>query len=272
VKRALSIAVPAALMVVIGACSEARRLPLTAALLELAANAGEDVQPAEAALDELVRVVRRVRAKQPQLPVGVLLQQVVFDQLGFTREVTDTSLRFVLLPGVLEQRRGSCVGLGTLYLALGERLGYQLRGVLMPGHFYVRLEDRGAHHNLELLRGGEEMPEAWYRTRFPVPGEHAAEYARELTNDEVVGVVAFDIGNARKQAGKLVAAGDAYERARRRFPALAEAHASAGAVSQLLGELERARAAYRAAQLANPHLPGVERNLALLDEELAQKR
>jgi hypothetical protein len=51
---------------------------------------------------------------------------------------------------------------------------------------------------------------------------------------------------------------------------LAEAHASLGAVEQLLGNLAGAAESYRRARDANPHLPGVERNLALLAAERVQ--
>src|SRR5688572_12816164 len=51
------------------------------------------------------------------------LARAIFEESAFVREVTSTELRHVLLPDVLASRKGSCVGLGTLYLALGERLG-----------------------------------------------------------------------------------------------------------------------------------------------------
>jgi hypothetical protein len=46
-----------------------------------------------------------------------------------------------------------------------------------------------------------------------------------------------------------------------------DAHASAGAVAQLLGALDYSLEACRAAQRVNPELPGVAANLALLAAE-----
>ena len=258
-------------MLVLVGCSPAEAapqgLPLTAALLALA--------PAERAvgateLERIAQLVRRARRAAPQLPARALLRRVVFEQLGFAREVSDASLRFVYLPSVLRLRRGSCVGLGSLYLALGERLGWNMRGVIVPGHFFVRIQERGVSYNLELLRGGAELPDSWYHARYPVPVFAGAAYARPLYAEEVAGVVEYDVGNARMRQGKLLPAQLAYERARRLFPDFAEAHASAGSVAQLLGQLSRAQAAYRAARRANPQLAGVEHNLALLEAELAQ--
>jgi Flp pilus assembly protein TadD len=56
----------------------------------------------------------------------------------------------------------------------------------------------------------------------------------------------------------------------RAFPELSEAHASLGAVEQLLGNLDGAAVGYRKARAANPNLPGVEHNLALLADEQSQ--
>jgi len=249
----------------------APRLPLTEALLAAAREAGESDPTRDArarhALDELARQLRGWVAEHSGTNARAALVQFVFGAKRFSREVDNTSLQFVLLPSVLEQRRGSCVGLGSLALALAERLGWQVRGVMVPGHFFLRFTERGQAHNLELLRRGEEMSDAWYALRFPIPGGQAREYTRPLTEAEVRGVVEYDIGNARQRQGRLDEARRAYERARQDFPDFAEAHASAGALAQLLGALDVARGDYAAAARANPNLPGVAHNLELLESE-----
>jgi regulator of sirC expression with transglutaminase-like and TPR domain len=248
----------------------APRLPLTEALLALAREQGgraDDTPYARSELDKIAARLRRAADREPGASPAALLRRVVFEELGFVREVDDPSLAYVLLPSVLHARRGSCVGLGSLYLALGERMAWSMHGVMVPGHFFVRVASGGVARNLELLHRGEEMPDRWYGERFPIPGASAREYARPLDHAEVLGVVEYDIGNARKRALQLTAAGDAYDSARRHFPDFAEAHASAGAVAQLLGQLDRARAAYRAAAQANPNLSGIAQNLELLERE-----
>lgn len=221
-------------------------------------------------LDELGRLVefaRDARQSRPGASTTTVLRELLFGALGFVREVTDTDLSFVLLPGVLRARRGSCVGLGTLYLAMSEALDVVARGVMMPGHFYVRVQDRGRSENVELLRRGEAMPDSWYGNRFPVPGGRAREYARPLTSHEALGVIAYNLGNERRRQLRLADARQAYLEAVRHFPDFAEAHASLGAVRHLLGELEQAAASYRAARDVNPHLPNVDSNIALLEDE-----
>jgi regulator of sirC expression with transglutaminase-like and TPR domain len=255
------------------ACRGAAReqLPLTRGLLGVAQSAGHiSEESSDWSLDELTRIARlaesALAADRARSPAAVL-SQLLFGQLGFVREVEATELEYVFLPGVLERRRGSCVGLGTLFLALAEALGWSASAVMMPGHFYVRVHEHGQARNVELLRAGEALPDSWYSQRFPVPGGSAREYARPLTNSEVLGVVAYNVGNERRRQRRLLEARAAFLRATQAFPELSEAHASLGAVEQLLGNLDGAGASYARARAAHPHLPGLEQNLALLERE-----
>jgi tetratricopeptide (TPR) repeat protein len=217
----------------------------------------------------MAKLARSAVSASPGRPPASVLSGLLFEQWGFVREVEVTSLGYVLLPSVLEHRRGNCVGLGSLFLVLAEVLGWSAAGVLMPGHFYARVLEATGSTNVELLRAGEAMPNAWYDRRFPIPGGAAREYGRPLTVEEVQGVVHYDVGNERRRQRRLPEAEAAFTRAARALPDLSEAHASLGAVQHLLGNLQAATASYRRAKEANPHLPGVAENLALLEAERA---
>ena len=252
-----------------------RELALARALVGVSSGPdGPNAERASWALKELARLADEAETELGQAPrsPAAVISQLLFERWGFVREVTDTNLGFVFLPQVLERRRGSCVGLGTLFLALADALGQAASGVMLPGHFYVRVQEPGGSRNVELLRGGEAMPDAWYGQRFPVPGGSAPEYARALSPAEVLGVVEYNVGNERKRQLRLPEARTAFARAVQGFPELSEAHASLGAVEQLLGNLEAAANSYQRARAANPHLPGVEQNLALLAAELSGRR
>ncbi|HEX2871394.1 MAG TPA: transglutaminase family protein [Polyangiaceae bacterium] len=256
------------------ACHGTRRRELALARALLGVSGGPDGTNAEQAswaLKELARLADEAEAeleRASRRSPAAVVSQLLFERWGFVREVTDTNLGFVFLPQVLERRRGSCVGLGTLFLALADALGQRASGVLLPGHFYVRVQEQGRPRNVELLRSGAAMPDAWYEQRFPVPGGSAPEYARPLRLAEVLAVVEYNVGNERMRQRRLPEARSAFARAVRGFPQLSEAHASLASVEQLLGNLEAAAASYQRAREANPHLPGVERNLALLAAEL----
>lgn len=214
---------------------------------------------------ELERIARRVEAKGsvPGSP-ATTLSGVLFDDLAYVREVERTSLDFVLLPQVLRSRRGSCVGLGSLYLCVAELLGFSAHGVLRPGHFFVSHEAPGPACNVELLRRGELMPDAWYSARFPLKQSQSKSYGRPLRSEEVVGVAAFNIGNERRREGRLEAAESAYRDAIAAFPSFAEAHAGLGSIQQLLGQDRSAASSYARALELDATLPGVDKNLALL--------
>ncbi|HYQ01942.1 MAG TPA: transglutaminase family protein [Polyangiaceae bacterium] len=247
-------------------------LQLSGALSLAARQSGLDddsLSRASAEMARLVEVARHELATTKARSPAAVLSSLIFDAWGFTREVEDTSLRYVLLPSVLEHRRGGCVGLGSLFLGIAEGLGWAAAGVLMPGHFYVRVREPSGTRNVELLRAGEAMPNSWYDRRYPVSGGHAREYARPLKNSEVLGVVHFDVGNERRRQRRYPEARAALERAALAFPDLAEAHASLGAVQQLLGDLRAASESYVRARNANPNLPGVVENSSLLEAEWA---
>lgn len=251
------------------------RAPTARALLEIGARVHEtsasEGRAAEAELERIAVIVREAladaRSRDASASPVAVLNGVVFGALGFVREVEDPSLDFVLLPSVLRKRRGNCVGLGTLYLALGDMAHLQMEGVLRPGHFFVRIRDGAIVRNVELLRKGEEMPDTWYEVRFPIPSGSGTAYGRGLSSAEVRGVVEYDLGNDRRRRGKFGEARAAYEQATRDFPDFGEAHASLGAMDQLLGALDEAESSYAAARRSNPVLPGLEQNIELLRRE-----
>jgi regulator of sirC expression with transglutaminase-like and TPR domain len=245
---------------------------LEQALLAVAAEAGfGGTDNQRNALTELGRIARRAREAAGGGPLdSQVLRRTLFSDLGFARVVEGLTARDMLLPPVVQDRRGSCVGLGCLFLALADRLGLQAWGVLVPGHFFVQVRGRAGVRNVELLRGGEAMPESWYRTKYQVPQPACAAYLRPLTPTEVLAVVRFNLGNHHREGGALPQAIAAYGHAARDFPGFPEAHASLGLSLQLQGRLTEARQAYQTARHLHPTLPGLDRNLAALEAQLAK--
>lgn len=241
--------------------------PLTRGLLDLAREAAAEglgqAQPDErATLEQLEALAREVRAESRRggHPVDAL-NHVIFERRGFKREVEDLSLGSALLPRVLARRRGSCLGLAALYLALGERLGVPLAAVLVPGHLFVRHADgRG----VELLKRGRAMPGPWYRERYRVPDRSPLYLRRVLTPRETLAVYRYNLANELRQRQRLRGALVHYRQVVAVLPDFAEAQANLGLTLQRLGRTEQARGAYRRARAANPRLPGIQRNLEAL--------
>jgi regulator of sirC expression with transglutaminase-like and TPR domain len=243
--------------------------PVASALLATTAELGVEPVALVKAWGELERIAARV-AERHRRSRGELIDDltaVVFDELAFAREIDSDDLRFFLLPTVLETRRGSCLGLGALYLIVAERLGLPLDGVRVPGHFFVRTRGQKPG-NIELLRRGETMPDAWYQQKYgPWPEENQA-YLRPLSTPQMSALFWFNAGNFARRRGDIARARRAYERAVAEAPDFAEAHASLGLERQLEGDLPEAARAYRDAARARGDLPGLNDNMALLEREL----
>jgi regulator of sirC expression with transglutaminase-like and TPR domain len=243
--------------------------PLLAGLMNLAAEQGEPPVAVAASLREIDRIAGKVeQAQRGGLDAVAALRQVVFTELGYTREVDSQDLRFVLLPAVTAARKGSCVGLGTLYLALAEHLGLPLEGVLVPGHFFVRARVGDQVVDVELLHQGETTSDDFYRQRYPTSDPPPRAYWRALTVPEVLAVVLYNAGNQRREEKRFDDAADLYRRSARAFSVFAEANANRGLALHLGGRLKEARAAYEAAHRERPDLPGLDRNIAALDQDL----
>lgn len=75
----------------------------------------------------------------------------------------------LFLSGLLgNQRRGTCVSLPVLYVAVGRRLGYPLRLATAKGHVFARWEGQGERLNIEATGQGLScFPDAYYH-EWPV--------------------------------------------------------------------------------------------------------
>jgi regulator of sirC expression with transglutaminase-like and TPR domain len=231
---------------------------------EVAQNAGISMPSQLWARSEIARVAAAVQrlARGSATPIEAL-NAVVFDDLGFrTSDVHEP--RNFLLPLVLRQRVGDCLGLTGLYVAIGERLGWPIAAVVVPSHAFARWRGSAAARNIELLARGAERSDAHYTARFAVPAGVSA-YMRNLSHRELVALYHFNLGNEQSNARHFGAAARFYQKAAALMPDLPRAHASHGRVLHLLGRLDAAAAAYARAMALHPHLPGLAGNIALLD-------
>jgi len=244
--------------------------PVVSAVVAVDAEFGaaaEATQTSFAALQDIARRVEK-RHRRTGADIAEDIAAVVFGELGFEREIESTATRFFQPSSVLRDRRGSCLGLGALFLAIGERIGMPLDGILLPGHFFVRTRGAGAH-NVELLRRGEAMPDEWYRKKYGPWPETGSAYFRPVSPTELSAIHWYNRGNDLRKKGELPAAEAAFARAARQSPDFAEALASLGAVQQLRGAFANAASSYREAARAWPDLPGLAANLELLQRQLA---
>lgn len=86
------------------------------------------------------------------------LNQYLFQELGFAPDKDNYyDPRNSFLNEVLERRRGIPLSLSIVYIAVGRRLGLDLRGVSFPGHFLVKCPVDGGMVVLDPYHGGASL-------------------------------------------------------------------------------------------------------------------
>jgi regulator of sirC expression with transglutaminase-like and TPR domain len=171
----------------------------------------------------------------------------------------------MLLPTVLRNRRGTCLGLAQFYLVVAQRIDLELSAVVVPGHLYLRAPGP-VPNNIELLRRGIRRSDPFYRSMFQVP-EGVAAYMRPLSGDELLGVVHYNLGNAARVRGDLDLALRHATVAVRLFDDYPDAHAARGLVFQLRGDVQAAETAYGRAHALYPGLAGLSENIKALHSQ-----
>jgi regulator of sirC expression with transglutaminase-like and TPR domain len=250
------------LAIALGGCKSPAPGPLAKKLLAVSSQAGFPLTDRDA-LGKILDLAEKKTKGESGADKIDALNRLIFEELKFEREVQDDSIKFMLLPYVLEHKKGSCLGLAALYLALAERSGLEVRGVLVPRHFFLRHK----HRNIELLRKGAAMPDEWYKETWQVPAGAPA-YLRMLTERELLAVFWFNLGNARRMKGEYEKAEEIYGRVIADFPDFAEAHANLGLVLQLQKKFEPAMESYLDARALQPGLPGLKQNIDALKTDM----
>jgi len=155
---------------------------------------------------------------------------------------------------VLDDKKGSCIGLSTLYLSLAEELDLPIYGVNLPQHMIVRWDDDKFKRNIETTIKGSEFPDSFYIKYKNIPKESIEKevYLRNLSKKEVVGIILNNRGSAYYTKEDLERAIQDYNNAIKLNPKFVEAYFNRGSVYYTKGDLERAIQDYNNAIKLNP--------------------
>lgn len=96
-----------------------------------------------------------------------------------------------LLSTYLKTRRGNCVSMPMLFIAIGQRVGLDVSLAEAPSHLFVKWRDeQGAEMNVETTSGAGVTSDGWYRSQMPMTDEavKSGTYMRRLSKREVVEV------------------------------------------------------------------------------------
>jgi Flp pilus assembly protein TadD len=244
--------------------------PFLSAILRHSARGSRDLLglPVDPSLPEreIERLADRLR---PEVSGAVdggevvsAFRRVLLLEEGFTYDKSASDPGNYLLGSVLARKKGNCLGLSMLYLALADRLGLPFRGVYVPSHCFVRFEGSDAHLNVEFAEGGASWEDDRYRREFRV--RTGRPYLFSLDPTEMLGVFLKTLGAGYSRKGREEDALRLYDEARRLYPGLPDVHYNAGVSLQKLGRLDDASGMYRRALELDPEMAPARDNLGIL--------
>lgn len=158
----------------------------TVAQVDGLAVAARRWQPARGSVDERAEALRVFLYEPGPWNAGRAFAYDFDDPLG-------TYIPNKLLGNYLRRRKGNCVSMPCLHVALARRLGLEATLASAPQHMLVKLRDRaGAWHNVEPTSGGHRRADASYRADAPMTDQALANglYLRALPPREAAVLVA----------------------------------------------------------------------------------
>jgi tetratricopeptide (TPR) repeat protein len=157
-----------------------------------------------AQLDQMARELRsRIADETDPEKVISIMAEYIFKESGYTAAKTeDASADCFFLHRLLLRENGTCVGISTLYLALGERLGLPLFGASAPRHAFVRYSVGGANLNIEPTRKGALFSDSSCTALFFGGPTDSTFYMRNLEKREFLGILLDGLSAAYFRRGR----------------------------------------------------------------------
>lgn len=129
-------------------------------LSQLGEEQMDRIRSVEALLDLIaLQILARMEGASDEEKVD-LLNRFIFEEMRFRfpphSEYSDEIDAYTFLPSVLDSRVGVCLGVSSLYLCLGQRLGLDLEVITPPGHIFIRHQDRNIETTARGIRLSDE--------------------------------------------------------------------------------------------------------------------
>jgi regulator of sirC expression with transglutaminase-like and TPR domain len=191
-------------------------------------------------------VRERVEAAGTVAQKVAILNRYYFDVLKFRPEDVSNSDEGLLPKSVLKNRRGTCLGLAGIYLALAKFLNLSAAAVSVPNHVFVRFEEPGTRLNVELLQAGKMYENDWYVRVHRIPPSSIASgvFLRCLSEQEFLGEVYAMMGTLSSTRGDFSNSRILYDAAMRNAPRSPWARYDLGNDLMKLGDIRRAISLY----------------------------
>jgi tetratricopeptide (TPR) repeat protein len=213
-------------------------------------------------LDDIAMEIRsRLKTPKPGFEAIPVINSYLFDELKFETIAKADDPYDLFLHSVMERKRGYCLSLSILYLAIGERLGLPLHGVVVPGHFFVRYDDGYVRFNIETTAKGSSASDDYYIQKFNVPKNNTI-YMTNLNKRQTLGCFFNNLGNVYGNINNVDQAIASLQWAVYINPSLAESRINLGNNYLLKNRTDDAITEYQAAVKINPDNAKAHNNLA----------
>ena len=197
------------------------------------------------------------------------ISDYIFTTWGITFNEDRDNRRYLFPHLVVAGKQGSCVGMSLLYLLIAEKMDLPLFAVRAPGHLFVRYDNGTERCNIETLRKGEVMDDAWYRRRWSI--RDTALYPLDnLTTSGVLAVIHYNLGTICMNEGNHKKSLAHLEKAIKFLPDFPEAQGNLALVRDALGDSRTALEILAAIRDAHPSFENIDRNLASLQLKCAK--
>ncbi len=168
-----------------------------------------------------------------------LLKAWVFDSLRIEPIEDSNQLAMSLPSQILATRKGSCLGLSLLFLALGQTLDLPLVPVFLPEHVFIRFRSPTFSANVETLRKGIARSDSFYRETFSLSRRPWYQLA-DGTQKQALAALVFNMGNLHSSQSKWDLALGEYRLVEEVIPGFPETLGSQGAVFLATGDSQQA--------------------------------
>ena len=163
---------------------------------------------------------------------------LLFDSLGLQFDPQKNQFTSINPFSALRNKKGTCMGTSTLALFLAEKHNLPLKGVSLPGHFFLRWETGSESVNLEPNRGGYSYTNEEYLAKYNVQ-DSSLWKMNSLSPLESFAYYLYTIGTAFYHQGLFVEARSWLENAVEREPNLVEARGNLALSLRKLGYIQR---------------------------------
>lgn len=135
--------------------------------LLLSQEAGEKVDSYEALIDLMaLQILNHIKLDDTPEKKIRAINHFIFEKMGYrfpphSVYAKDIDL-YTYLPSVIDSRRGVCLGVSILYLALSQRLDLPLQALTPPGHIFIRYHTPEKTINIETTARGIHLDSKEY--------------------------------------------------------------------------------------------------------------